>query len=47
MFADGHAEYRKYERLTSLDFGLVDLSGNMVKWLPNEASSRQPFRAAW
>jgi prepilin-type N-terminal cleavage/methylation domain-containing protein/prepilin-type processing-associated H-X9-DG protein len=47
MFADGHAEYRKYERLNSLDFGLVDLSGNMVPWLPNEASSRQRFKAAW
>ena len=46
MFADGHAEYRKYEDLTSLDFGLVDLNGQVVPWLANEASSRQWFKAA-
>jgi len=47
MFADGHAGYSKYAKLTSLDFGLVDLNGQAVTWLPNETSSRQPFKAAW
>ena len=47
MFADGHAGYSKYAKLTSLDFGLVDMNGQMVPWQPNEASSRQPFNAAW
>jgi prepilin-type N-terminal cleavage/methylation domain-containing protein/prepilin-type processing-associated H-X9-DG protein len=49
MFADGHAEYRKYKRLTSLDFGLVERnSGNVVPWQPSESSSRNTqYKAAW
>jgi len=41
VFCDGHVEYRKYERLTNLDFGLLDGNGNIVPWMPSEASSRQ------
>lgn len=46
MFSDGHAAYSKYEKLTSLDFGLVDLMGQVVPWLPSETSSRQQFKLA-
>jgi prepilin-type N-terminal cleavage/methylation domain-containing protein/prepilin-type processing-associated H-X9-DG protein len=46
MFCDGHAAYSKYEKLTSLDFGLVDLAGRVVKWMPSETSSRQQFKVA-
>jgi prepilin-type N-terminal cleavage/methylation domain-containing protein/prepilin-type processing-associated H-X9-DG protein len=48
MFADGHAEYRKHAKLTSLDFGLVDMQGNVVKWQPSESSSRSTlYKPAW
>ena len=46
MFADGHADYRRYEDLTSLDFGLVDMSGNAVPWQPNEQASRRTLYKA-
>jgi prepilin-type N-terminal cleavage/methylation domain-containing protein/prepilin-type processing-associated H-X9-DG protein len=36
VYCDGHAAYSKYQKLTSLDFGLVDLSGNPVPWSMNE-----------
>lgn len=41
IYCDGHAGYSKYERLTSLDFGLLDVNGKVVPWLPDEPSSRQ------
>ena len=47
LFCDGHAKYSKYKRLTSLDFGLVDLSGKVAPWLPSESSTRQPFKPAY
>ena len=49
MMADGHAEYRRYEKLTSLDFGLVEKgTGNVIKWQPSESASRGiTYQAAW
>ena len=47
VYCDGHAAYSKYERLTSLDFGLLDLNGKVVPWEPSEASSRQPHIPAF
>ena len=46
-FCDGHVGYSKYKKLTSLDFGLVDTAGNVVPWLPSEASSRQAHKPAF
>lgn len=47
VFCDGHVGYSKYKKLTSLDFGLVDMNGNVVPWLPTEASSRQAHKPAF
>jgi len=47
VYCDGHAAYSKYERLTSLDFGLLDLNGKVVPWEASEASSRQPHIPAF
>jgi prepilin-type N-terminal cleavage/methylation domain-containing protein/prepilin-type processing-associated H-X9-DG protein len=48
MYCDGHVKYSKYQRLTSLDFGLVNLnSGKVVPWLPSESSSRAEYKAAF
>ena len=46
VYGDGHAGYSKYQKLTSLDFGLVDTDGDVVPWLPSEASSRRQHIAA-
>lgn len=40
FFCDGHAEYRKNRQTSSLDWGLVDASGNDSPWEPTEAHSR-------
>jgi prepilin-type processing-associated H-X9-DG protein len=47
VFCDGHVAYSKYQRLTSLDFGLVDMRRRVVKWLASEASSRQEHQPAF
>lgn len=39
-FCDGHAEYRKTRKTSSLDFGLVDSAGNDSPWEPTESHSR-------
>jgi prepilin-type N-terminal cleavage/methylation domain-containing protein/prepilin-type processing-associated H-X9-DG protein len=46
VYADGHAAYSKYKKLTSLDFGLVDMVGRVVTWQASEASSRQEHKPA-
>jgi len=43
IFSDGHAEYRKYRRISSLDFGLVDANGNDSLWQPAESHSRATY----
>ena len=40
---DGHAEYKKNKKTSSLDWGLVDAKGEDSPWQPNEAHSRAPY----
>jgi prepilin-type N-terminal cleavage/methylation domain-containing protein/prepilin-type processing-associated H-X9-DG protein len=40
IFCDGHAEYRKNNRTSSLDWGLLDSRGLDSPWRPTEAHSR-------
>jgi prepilin-type N-terminal cleavage/methylation domain-containing protein len=40
---DGHAEYKKNVRTSSLDFGLVDSSGQDSPYQPTEAHSRATY----
>ncbi|MCX6895698.1 MAG: prepilin-type N-terminal cleavage/methylation domain-containing protein [Verrucomicrobia bacterium] len=47
IFCDGHAAYSQYKKLTSLDFGLKNTSGQVVPWLASEPSSRQEFVPAF
>ncbi len=47
VFCDGHASYSKYKKLTSLDFGLVSMTGRVVPWIATEASSREEFKPAF
>ncbi len=42
-FCDGHVEYRKNRRTSSLDFGLVDSNGKDSPWEPTEAHSRASY----
>ena len=37
---DGHAEYKSNRKTSSLDFGLLDASGQDSPWQPTEAHSR-------
>jgi prepilin-type N-terminal cleavage/methylation domain-containing protein/prepilin-type processing-associated H-X9-DG protein len=46
VYCDGHAGYSKYQRLTSLDFGLVGMDGKPVPWVASEAVSRLPHKIA-
>jgi prepilin-type N-terminal cleavage/methylation domain-containing protein len=46
IYCDGHAGYSKYQRLTSLDFGLVGMDGKVVPWVASEAVSRLPHKIA-
>jgi len=43
IFCDGHAEYKKNKKTSSLDWGLVDAQGNDSPWQPNEAHSRANY----
>jgi prepilin-type N-terminal cleavage/methylation domain-containing protein len=43
IFSDGHAEYKKNNRTSSLDFGLVDRGGNDSAYVPTEAHSRAVY----
>jgi prepilin-type N-terminal cleavage/methylation domain-containing protein/prepilin-type processing-associated H-X9-DG protein len=43
IWCDGHAEYRKNIKTTSLDFGLVDSLGRDSAWQPTEAHSRDSY----
>jgi len=46
VFVDGHAHYKKYRRLESLDFGLVNPSTKMSEaHQPSEAHSRRLYVA--
>ena len=40
---DGHAEYKKNVKTSSLDFGLVDTRGEDSLYQPTEAHSRAPY----
>ena len=46
FFTDGHAEYKKNEQTSSMDWGLVDQSGNDSPWQPTEAHSRATYKFA-
>ena len=43
IWCDGHAEYRKNIKTSSLDFGLVDVTGKDSPYQPTEAHSRAPY----
>ena len=43
IFCDGHAEHKKNTQTSSLDFGLVDATGNDSRWKPDEAHSRATY----
>lgn len=43
IFADGHAEYRKNKKTSSLDWGLVDRLNQDSPWQPTEAHSRADY----
>ena len=43
IWCDGHAEYRKNVKTSSLDFGLVDGSGLDSPYQPTEAHSRDSY----
>jgi len=43
IWCDGHAEYKKSIKTSSLDFGLVDGSGNDSPYQPTEAHSRDSY----
>jgi prepilin-type processing-associated H-X9-DG protein len=44
IFSDGHAEYKKNRDTSSLDFGLVDMTGRDSPWQPTVAHSRALYR---
>ncbi len=47
-YVDNHADYRKYRRLTSGDFGLVDRNTKQSDaYQPNEAHSRKTYGPAF
>jgi prepilin-type N-terminal cleavage/methylation domain-containing protein len=46
IYGDGHAGFSKYQKLTSLDFGLVGMDGKVVPWVASEAVSRLPHKIA-
>jgi len=43
IWCDGHAEYRKNVKTSSLDFGLVDAAGKDSPYQPTESHSRAPY----
>jgi len=43
IWCDGHAEYKKNKKTSSLDWGLLDAKGNDSPWQPNEAHSRASY----
>jgi prepilin-type N-terminal cleavage/methylation domain-containing protein len=43
VWSDGHAEYKKNAKTSSLDWGLVDQSGNDSVCVPTELHSRAPY----
>jgi len=43
IWADGHAEYKRNEKTSSLDFGLVDFLGRGSAYQPTEAHSRATY----
>jgi len=48
VFVDGHAEYRRYRKLQSGDFGLIDPSTRQSEpYLPTESQSRKEYIAAF
>jgi prepilin-type processing-associated H-X9-DG protein len=48
VFIDGHVEYRKYRKLQSGDFGLIDPNTRQSDpYEPTEAQSRKLYIAAF
>ena len=46
VFVDGRADYKKYRKMTSWDFGLLDPATKRPSaWQPSEAHSRAPYLA--
>jgi len=43
IWSDGHAEYKRNNQTSSLDWGLVDQTGNNSPWQANEAHSRATY----
>jgi prepilin-type N-terminal cleavage/methylation domain-containing protein/prepilin-type processing-associated H-X9-DG protein len=43
IWADGHADYKRNEQTSSLDFGLVDAQGKDSPYEPTEAHSRAVY----
>jgi len=43
IWCDGHAEYRKNVKTSSLDWGLVDATGKDSLYQPNETHSRASY----
>jgi prepilin-type N-terminal cleavage/methylation domain-containing protein len=44
IFCDGRAEYKTNKRTSSMDFGLVDMTGRDSPWQPTEAHSRATYQ---
>ena len=43
IHCDGHAEYKKNNKTSSLDWGLVDVYGKDSPWAPTDKHSREPY----
>jgi prepilin-type N-terminal cleavage/methylation domain-containing protein/prepilin-type processing-associated H-X9-DG protein len=43
IYADGHAEYKRNNQTSSLDFGLVDAAGKDSPWKPDQGHSYAPY----
>ena len=41
---DGHAEYKPNKKTSSLDWGLLDVTGRDSPWKPSEADSRASYK---
>jgi len=46
IHADGHAEYKKYNQTSSLDYGMTDAAGNDSAWKPDAAHSYAKYITA-
>ena len=44
VFSDAHAEYKKYKKTSSLDFGLVDVMGRDAPWRPEDKKTEYYYK---